>query len=29
MTLRATAPGANGGRIGFGEVTGTITPAID
>ena len=29
VTLRATAPGANGGRIGFGEVTGTITPAID
>jgi fumarylacetoacetase len=29
VTLRATAPGANGGRIGFGEVTGTITPALD
>ena len=28
VTLRATAPGANGGRIGFGEVTGTITPAL-
>ena len=29
MTLRATAPGANGGRIGLGEVTGTIVPASD
>ncbi|MGN6132297.1 MAG: fumarylacetoacetase [Nocardioidaceae bacterium] len=27
VTLRATAPGANGGRIALGEVTGTITPA--
>ncbi|AXB43369.1 fumarylacetoacetase [Amycolatopsis albispora] len=27
VTITATAPGANGGRIGFGEVTGTIRPA--
>ena len=27
VTLRATAPGAEGVRIGFGEVTGTITPS--
>ncbi|HET6627426.1 MAG TPA: fumarylacetoacetase [Nocardioidaceae bacterium] len=27
VTIRATAPGAKGGRIGLGEVTGTITPA--
>jgi fumarylacetoacetase len=27
VTIRATAPGANGGRIGLGEVTGTILPA--
>ncbi len=27
VTLRATAPGANGGRIALGEVTGTILPA--
>ena len=27
VTISATAPGANGGRIGFGEVTGTIKPA--
>ena len=27
MTLRATAPGTGGGRIGLGEVTGTIAPA--
>jgi fumarylacetoacetase len=27
VTLRATAPGANGGRLAFGEVTGTVTPA--
>ncbi len=27
VTLRATAPGANGGRIALGEVTGTVTPA--
>jgi fumarylacetoacetase len=27
VTLRATAPGAAGGRIALGEVTGTITPA--
>ncbi len=29
VTLRATAPGAGGGRIGLGEVTGTIVPASD
>jgi fumarylacetoacetase len=27
VTLRASAPGANGGRIALGEVTGTIIPA--
>ncbi|CAN5434530.1 hypothetical protein BH10ACT10_BH10ACT10_27700 [soil metagenome] len=27
VTLRGTAPGANGGRLAFGEVTGTVTPA--
>ena len=27
VTLRATAPGARGGRIALGEVTGTILPA--
>lgn len=27
VTITATAPGKNGVRIGFGEVTGTITPA--
>jgi fumarylacetoacetase len=27
VTLRASAPGAHGGRIALGEVTGTITPA--
>jgi fumarylacetoacetase len=27
VTIRATAPGARGGRIALGEVTGTITPA--
>jgi fumarylacetoacetase len=27
VTISATAPGPNGGRIGFGEVTGTIKPA--
>jgi fumarylacetoacetase len=27
VTLRATAPGANGGRIALGEVTGKILPA--
>ncbi|RCW45919.1 fumarylacetoacetate hydrolase [Halopolyspora algeriensis] len=27
VTIRATAPGAEGTRIGFGEVTGTIHPA--
>ena len=27
VTITATAPGANGGRIGFGEVTGTIRAA--
>ena len=27
VALRATAPGANGGRIALGEVTGTVTPA--
>jgi fumarylacetoacetase len=29
VTLRATAPGTNGGRIAFGEVTGTVIPALD
>ena len=28
VTLRATAPGAGGGRIALGEVTGTIQPAV-
>jgi len=27
VTLRATAPGARGGRIALGEVTGTVLPA--
>ena len=27
VTITATAPGASGGRIGFGEVTATILPA--
>ena len=27
VTLRATAPGALGGRIALGEVTGTVLPA--
>ena len=27
VTITATAPGAGGGRIGFGEVTGVIRPA--
>ena len=27
VTITATAPGSAGGRIGFGEVTGTIRPA--
>jgi fumarylacetoacetase len=27
VTLRASAPGAAGGRIGLGEVTGTVLPA--
>jgi fumarylacetoacetase len=27
VTISATAPGANGSRIGFGEVSGTIRPA--
>ena len=27
VTIRATAPGANGGRLGLGEVTGTVTPS--
>ncbi len=27
VTLRATAPGTNGGRIALGEVTGKILPA--
>lgn len=29
VTLRATAPGADGVRIGFGEVSGTIVPSPD
>ncbi|MGH3412641.1 MAG: fumarylacetoacetase [Marmoricola sp.] len=29
VTLRATAPGALGGRIALGEVTGTVLPASD
>jgi fumarylacetoacetase len=28
VTITATAPGPDGSRIGFGEVTGRITPAI-
>jgi fumarylacetoacetase len=28
VTISATAPGAGGGRIGFGAVTGTIRPAV-
>ncbi|MCW2818714.1 MAG: fahA [Marmoricola sp.] len=28
VTLRATAPGALGGRIALGEVTGTVLPAL-
>ncbi len=28
VTIRATAPGANGGRIALGEVSGTILPAV-
>jgi fumarylacetoacetase len=28
VTFRATAPGADGVRIGFGEVTGTVRPAL-
>ena len=27
VTIRATAPGARGGRIALGEVSGTILPA--
>ncbi|MGI8693038.1 MAG: fumarylacetoacetate hydrolase family protein, partial [Geodermatophilaceae bacterium] len=27
VTLRATAPGAEGTRIGFGPLTGTVLPA--
>jgi fumarylacetoacetase len=27
VTISATAPGADGSRIGFGEVTGTVVPA--
>ena len=27
VTLRATAPGAGGGRIALGEVTGTVLPS--
>jgi len=27
VTISASAPGANGGRIGFGEVTGRVLPA--
>jgi fumarylacetoacetase len=29
VTLRATAPGALGGRLALGEVTGTVLPAVD
>jgi fumarylacetoacetase len=29
VTLSATAPGALGGRIALGEVTGTVRPAVD
>jgi fumarylacetoacetase len=28
VTITATAPGAGGGRIGFGEVTGKVLPAV-
>jgi fumarylacetoacetase len=28
VVIRASAPGADGVRIGFGEVSGTITPAL-
>src|SRR3984957_15095340 len=28
VTITATAPGTDGARIGFGEVTGTILPAV-
>ncbi|CAI7974628.1 Urease subunit beta [Frankia sp. Hr75.2] len=28
VTIRATAAGADRVRIGFGEVTGTIAPAV-
>ena len=28
VTITATAPGPDGGRIGFGEVTGRVTPAL-
>jgi fumarylacetoacetase len=28
VTLSATAPGSGGDRIGFGEVTGTVRPAV-
>jgi fumarylacetoacetase len=28
VTLRASAPGPGGGRIGLGEVTGRILPAV-
>jgi len=28
VTIRATSPGADGVRIGFGDVTGTIAPAV-
>ncbi len=27
VTIRATAPGVNGARIGFGEVAGEVRPA--
>ncbi|MHB8452528.1 MAG: fumarylacetoacetase [Mycobacteriales bacterium] len=29
LTIRASAPGADGSRIGFGAVTGTVLPAIN
>lgn len=29
VAMRATAPGAEGVRIGFGEVVGTVLPALD
>lgn len=28
VTIRASAPSASGGRIGFGELTGTVLPAV-